>query len=166
MLRIYDKKHNAIGYMQNYKDLKIECDVGSGDKTLYFTYMGDEDFGDESLEPECYVETREDDYVIKEKNPSSDGFPQYVAILNLEDLRKKRFATFSVEEATIEEAARLALAGTGWIVGECTVKKRRNAGMTNVTPKDAIDKLCTAFMCEKIFDTKKENRFFLSRSWI
>ena len=192
MLRIYNKNHSAIGYIQNYKDLKIECDVRTGDKTLYFTYLGNkveenpqpvqaftdaqeqiltdtnqevycagiEEPGYEALVPECYVETREDEYVIKEKNPSSDGFPQYVAILNLEDLRKKRFATFSVEEATIEEAARLALAGTGWIVGECTVTKRRNAGMVNVTPKDAIDKLCTAFMCEKIFDTKKKTVSF------
>ena len=40
MLRIYNKNHSAIGYIQNYKDLKIECDVRTGDKTLYFTYLG------------------------------------------------------------------------------------------------------------------------------
>ena len=39
MLKIYDTNHNAIGHIVKYKDLKIESDVTTGDRTLSFTYM-------------------------------------------------------------------------------------------------------------------------------
>ena len=39
MLKIYDTNHNAIGHIVKYKDLKIEGDVTTGDRTLSFTYM-------------------------------------------------------------------------------------------------------------------------------
>ncbi len=34
MLRLFDKSHNAVGYIAKYKDLRIESDVSTGDKTL------------------------------------------------------------------------------------------------------------------------------------
>lgn len=84
MLRIYDKSHTAIGYIKEYKDLKIESVLSTGDKTLSFTYMGKN-----NIEPEDYIQTQKDEYVVKEKSYSSDGFPQYVAVLNLEELEGK-----------------------------------------------------------------------------
>lgn len=157
MLRIYDRTHSALGYIRKYKDLKIESDVSTGEKTLYFTHIDPDEM---EILPEFYVETQDDEYVVKEKNASSGGFPEYVCSLNLEDLQQTQFATFQITDSTIEDAVKLALAGTGWTIETCEITKKRNAGMMNVTPLGAIEKLCTAFMCERTFDTKKKTVSF------
>lgn len=149
MLKLFDKDKNAMGHIYKYTDCKIESDVGSGDKTLSFTYQAK----DHTFENEMYVRTRDDEYVIKEISENSDGFPELVCALNLEDLEAKAWMTFTVTDTTITDAAQLALAGTGWRVGECTITKQRNAGMVNVNSLEVIQKLCTAFMCEPVFDT-------------
>lgn len=159
MLKIYDKSHTAAGYIKAYKDLKIESVASTGDKTLSFTYLGRK-----IIEPEYYIQTQTEEYVIKEKSHSADGFPQYVAILNLEELEGKAWSSFSVKESTIDEAARLALAGTGWTIGGCDVKKKRNAGMLQVTSKDIIENLATAFLCEIVYDTKKKTVSFYNET--
>ena len=155
MLKLYDKNHNAVGHINQHKNLKIESDVSTGDKTLSFMYLGNLE-----IFPEYYLETDTDEYVIKEKQESLNGFPQFIATLNLEELEGKPWGSFSVKDATIDEAAKLALAGTGWTVGECTVKKRRNAGMLQVSTKGIIDKLKTAFLCEVQYDTKHKKVSF------
>lgn len=149
MLKLFDKNHNAIGHLVKYKDCKKESDVSTGDATLSFTYLEKSNH----LETEMYIQTREDEYVIKEVSESSDGFPQIVAALNLEDLEAKPWQEFSVTDATIDEAAMVAFAGTGWTTGKCNVTKRRNAGMVQMTSLGVIQNLCTAFMCEVVFDT-------------
>lgn len=159
MLKIYDQNHNAIGHIKKYKDLCIESDVKTGDKTMSFTYLARH----HEIRNEYYIDDGTDEYVVKEVPSNSDGFPQIVAVLNLEDLEAKPWGSFSVENSTIDDAARLALAGTGWTVGECTVTKKRNAGMLQVTSKDIIDKLCTAFMCEKVYNSKSKTVSFYER---
>lgn len=160
MLKIYDKEHNAIGHIVKYKDLKIESDVTTGDKTLSFTYLSKY----HQIEEEFYLETEDDEYVIKEKSVSTDGFLQFVANLNLEDLEAKPWSTFSVTDSTIEEAARLAIAGSGWRVKESTVDKKRNAGILQTNTIGIIRKLCTAFMCEVVFDTKEKTLSFYEQT--
>ena len=155
MLKLYDKAHEPAGYIKAYKDMKIESVASTGDKTLSFTYMGKKD-----IETEYYIQTQEDEYVVKERTQSMDGFPQYVAVLNLEELEGKPWGSFSAKESTVDEAARLALAGTEWTVGECDVKKKRNAGMLKVTSRDIIEKLAVAFLCEIVYDTKNKTVSF------
>lgn len=159
MLKLYDRNHNAIGHITKYKDCRIESDVSTGDKTLYFTYLTK----DPSLENEMYVQTEDDEYVIKEAPADSSGFPQIVAVLNLEGLQEKAWQTFSVTDATIDEAARTALAGSGWTVGYCDVTKRRNAGMMHVNTLGVIQNLCKAFMCEPVYDTKAKTVSFYTK---
>lgn len=159
MLKLYDQNHNAIGHIRKYKDLKRESETATGDKTLSFTCL------DKSgeIRNEYYIEDGEDEYVVKEAPLNTDGFPQIVAVLNLEELEGKPWGSFSVTDSTIDAAAKLALAGTGWTVGECTVTKKRNAGMLQVTSKDVIDKLCTAFMCERVYDTRNKTVSFYDK---
>ena len=156
MLKIYDTNHNAIGHIVKYKDLKIEGDVTTGDRTLSFTYMARH----HEICEEFYIETQDDEYVVKEKSVSTDGFLSFVAVLNLEDLEAKPWSSFGVTESTIADAAKLALAGSGWTVGECTVTKKRNAGILQTNALGVIQKLCTAFMCEVVYDTKKKTVSF------
>ena len=74
---------------------------------------------------EYYIETQDAEYVVKEKSVSTDGFLSFVAVLNLEELEAKPWSSFGITDSTIEDAAKLALAGSGWTVGECTVTKKR-----------------------------------------
>ena len=159
MLKIYDTNHNAIGHIVKYKDLKIESDVTTGDRTLSFTYMARH----HEICEEYYIETEDDEYVVKEKSVSTDGFLQFVAVLNLEDLEAKPWSSFGVTDSTIADAAKLALAGSGWTVGECTVTKTRNAGILQTNTLGVIQKLCTAFMCEVVYDTKKKTVSFYEK---
>lgn len=160
MLKIFDKNHNAIGHIVKYKDCKIESELSTGDKTIYFTYLAKH----HSLTNEMYVRTKDDEYVIKEVPWATDSFPQIVAVLNLEDLQKDMWQTFSVTDVTIDEAVRTVLAGTGWTIGECNVTKRRNAGMMQVSSLEVIQNLCKAFMCEPVFDTiNKKVSFYVQR---
>lgn len=159
MLKIYDTNHNAIGHIVKYKDLKIESDVTTGDRTLSFTYMARH----HEICEEYYIETEDDEYVVKEKSVSTDGFLQFVAVLNLEDLEAKPWSSFGVTDSTIADAAKLALAGSGWTVGECTVTKTRNVGILQTNTLGVIQKLCTAFMCEVVYDTKKKTVSFYEK---
>lgn len=159
MLKIYDKDHNAIGHIVKYKDCKIESEVDTGDKTLSFTYLAKH----HNLTNEMYVRMKEDEYVIKEVPATTGSFPQIVAVLNLEELQKDMWQTFSVTDTTIDEAVRPVLAGTGWTVGDCDVTKKRNAGMMQVSSLDVIRNLCMAFMCEPVFDTIQKTVSFYAR---
>lgn len=160
MLKIFDKNHNAIGHIVKYKDCKIESELSTGDKTLSFTYLACH----HNLTNEMYVRTKDDEFVIKEVPGTTGSFPQIVAVLNLEDLQKDMWKTFSVTDVTIDEAVRTVLAGTGWTIGECNVTKRRNAGMMQVSSLDVIQNLCNAFMCEPVFDTiNKKVSFYIQR---
>ena len=158
MLKIFDENHNPAGYIRKYTDLKIESDVTTGDRMLSFSYLGRK-----KINTEYYIRDEKDEYVVKEKTVSTGGGAEYVAALNLEELEAKPWHTFSVKDSTIDEAARLALAGTGWTVGECTVTKKRNAGMMRVSSLGVIEKLCTAFMCERVYDTQNKTVSFYEK---
>ena len=156
MLKLYDKNHNFIGRILKYSDCKKESEVATGDATLSFTYLA----GTFDIQNEFYVQTKDAEYVVKEMSGSRTEGQEIVAVLNLEALEQNAFQEFSVTNSTIEEAAKLFLAGTGWTVGECAITKRRNAGMRQVDAKQGILKLCTAFMCEPVFDTKAKTVSF------
>lgn len=156
MLKLYDDKHNLIGHLSKYKDCKVESEAATGDRTLSFTYLA-KTF---EIKNEFYVQTRDDEYIVKRVSGSRSAGQDVEAVLNLEDLEKNVFQEFSVKDSTITEAARLALAGTGWTVGECDVEKRRNAGMKMCSTRKVIQNLCTAFMCEPVFDAKKKTVSF------
>lgn len=155
MLQIFDFAKKFIGAIHQYKDLKIECDLKTADKTLSFTYLGKLE-----LKEEYYLQTQDDEYVVKEINASSDGFPEVVALLNLEELEGKAWNTFAATESTLKEAADMALAGTGWRVGTCDIEKRRSIALTNTDSLQVIGKLCTAWMCERMYDTKTKTVHF------
>ena len=160
MLKLFDKNHNAIGHLVKYKDCKIESDVSTGDKTLTFTYLDKTN----KLENEMYIRTQDDEYVIKEVPADSNGFPEIVAVLNLEELQEDSWRTFSVTDTTIDAATRTAIAGTGWTIGTCDVTKKRNAGMMYVNTLGVIENLCKAFMCEVEYDTiNKKISFYQKR---
>lgn len=158
MLQLYDKAHNFIGEIVHYKDLKIESEISDGDKTLTFTFLGTA-----TIENEMYVRTEKDEFVVKEVPATTGSFPEIVCALNLEALEKDMWQTFSIIDQTIDVAAKTVLAGTGWTVDECDVTKHRNAGMIQVSTKEVLQNLATAFMCDIVFDTINQTVSFYTQ---
>lgn len=155
MLKLYNRSHSAVGHISQYKSLKIVSEVSDGSRTLSFTYLGQT-----AIETEYYIETEDDEYVVKEISESMSGYPEITATLNLEELEGTPLKSFSVTDSTISDAARSALTGTGWRLGDCDVVKKRNAGMLQVSVKEALEKLATAFICEIVYDTKNKKVSF------
>lgn len=66
---------------------------------------------------------------------------------------------FDTTNETITDCIKLALAGTGWIVGTCDVTRRRTVRKTNSSSWDIIQEARKVYRCELEFDTlnKKVN---------
>ena len=159
MLKIYNENHDAMGQLWKFQDLKITSELDTGDKTMTFSLLE----RGQPLKEEWYIQDQENEYVIKQVERSTDGPQTVTAVLNLEDLEGIPWQKFSVKNATVDEAARLAIAGTGWTVGECNVTKRRNAAALNTTALGVIDKLCTAFICKRVYDTVNKTVSFFEQ---
>lgn len=158
MLKVYDQNHNQLGMLAKYKDLRIESTLSSADRTLSFTV---EDPDQLPVKNEYYIRTRTDEFVVKKVTDKSWGNMEATCLLNLEELQGTPFLSFSVKEKTLEEAAYLALDGTGWTVGYCDVDKVRSAGMVNCNSLQVIENLCAAWMCDHSFDTlRKKVNFY------
>lgn len=152
MLKVYDQNKNLTGYITKIKDLCIESDLSSGDKTLSFEYCAKKG---KEVKNEYYIETKTDRYVVKDVDLSSDGYPSYQCQLDLEDLESCMHEKFSATNSTLTDVARLALAGTGWTV-ETDIDKKRSVSAMKATPFTILGRILDAWMCEMKFDTKKK----------
>ncbi len=156
MLKIFDQSHEVVGYIKKYRDCKIESVLSTAEKTLSFTYLAKS----KKIDYEYYIQTADAEYVVKAIRITSDGYPEYTAALNMEELESKTWETFLAKDSSLRDTANLALAGTGWRVAECTVDKKRSVGLQNVTSKVVLQKLCTVFMCEMQVDSKAKTVSF------
>ena len=156
MLKIFNQSHEAVGYIKKYRDCKVESVLSTAEKTLSFVYLGKSG----KIDYEYYVQTADAEYVVKAIRITSDGYPEYTATLNMEELETKTWETFLAKDSSLRDTANLALAGTGWRVTECTVDKKRSVGLQNVTSKVVLQKLCTVFMCEMQVDSKAKTVSF------
>ncbi|MEG0667847.1 MAG: phage tail spike protein [Clostridium sp.] len=135
--------------MKRYKDLCIESVLSTGDKSLSFLYparLG------EDIKVEGYIATKTDEFVIKELQDLGE-YKSIKAMLNLEDLEGKTFEKFETVEVTISESIRLALAGTGWTLGECNITKRRTIRKTHSSSLAIIQEAKKVYRVEYKFDT-------------
>ena len=149
MLQVYDKAHIRTSAV-NGKDIKIESDLSSFDKTLSFSIVNDEA---ELLMTEGYLRTRNDEFVIKEKN-YSDGYYDIVAVLNLEELEGNALRGFNTTEATVEDSIKTIIAGTGWgvsVVDNITKKRTIREDITNSL--DLLKKVVKTYLVELKVDS-------------
>ncbi|MFL1471501.1 phage tail spike protein [Paraclostridium bifermentans] len=151
MLQLRDIHKKKIAGLTEYKNLYIESELQSGDKTLCFSYPKKANFHSDIVE-ECYIDTKENQYIVKEKNVGSE-YTSFKCILNLEELEGQPFERYASEEQTIDKALALALAGTGWIVGKCNLKKRRTVRISNCSSLDIIKEIKKTYRCDLVFNT-------------
>lgn len=155
MLRILDKNKVPVKGLRKYSDLCIENSIELDDKTLTFSvpYRNVRS----AIVVEGYIETKEDRFVVKEIEKSSEGTANITAQLDLESLEGKPFRTFRSEEQTIKAALQLAFTGTGWTVGECSVSKKRTLSMANVSALDVLKQALKTYRAEIKIDSKKQS---------
>lgn len=146
MLKLFDTDRRFLFFLSNYKDYYIESELASADSLLYFTVPGKPG----SIRNECYVQSKDAIYVVKEMHPAYDG-TEVICQLDLEDLEAEVFDRFTAENCTVAEAANLALAGTGWTV-QTDITKRRSVQTFRARPRQLLEKIRDAFMCEMRYD--------------
>lgn len=150
-LQLYDKNHNKIAGLAVAKAATVESVLSTGDGTLSFLYPLKEAA---QLVNEAYIRTKTDEYIIKEVQPdSSDLWCSVKATLNVEDLEGICWPRFESVEQKIDDCLKLAIAGTGWAIGSCTVTRRRTIRKTECSGWDIIQQARKTYRCEIWFDT-------------
>lgn len=150
LLKIYDTEHASMGVVQAAKDARIESELSTGEKRLYFSIH--QTRGD--IPHEYYVRTDKDEFVVKENSKSSEGWRDITAVLNTEAIEGKIWKDFTAENCTAKEMADYALADTGWTcISDIPESRIRSVSMKKVTAYAVIQKIMEAFTCEIKFDS-------------
>lgn len=153
MLQIYSQERVRQCLLSGYKELEIVEYLTTGDKEMSFQYPVKGPHA-QHLQPEAYVITKDDEYVLKEV-ANSKGWAKYRAILNLEGLTGKSYPSFETVEMTMADCLGQALLGTGWTVGVCeSTKKRTIRKDSECTTLDVITQCVSTYKVEVKFDTK------------
>ncbi|MCB2308890.1 phage tail protein [Clostridium estertheticum] len=157
MLQLYDLNKVKIRGLKIYKDLNIESNLSTADKSLSFLYPSR--LSKEIVE-EGYIRTKTDEFVIKQIETRKD-YKAITAVLNIEDLEGRVFEHFDTSNESITGCLNLALAGTGWTIGTCDVTRRRTVRKTNSSTWEIIQEAKKNYRAELEFDTlnKKINIF-------
>lgn len=151
MLKLYDKNKNKIAGLIKYKDLCIESLLENGDKTLTFLYSKNSKYYF-YIEEEGYIRTKNDEFVIKEKD-IQDNYTTFICKLNVEELEGKTFDRYESIEKTITTALNLAIVGTGWTVATNSIKKKRTVRKTNCSSWDIVQDIKKTYRVDIEFDT-------------
>lgn len=139
------------------KDAKIDIDLSTGDKQLSFSTETAN-----VIKEEYYIQTEEDEYVVKESDNQGNGYTDYIANLNLEGLDGTCWQDFVVEEATPNAAMAAAISGSGWTLSTSTpdvalwATRKRSFELTNTTTLKIIDKIKEAYLVEVVYNTLKK----------
>lgn len=150
ILQLYDLEHKKIDGLVNYKELKIEREVNVDD-TLYFSYPNSDSKHD-LIQEECYIRTKENEYVVKEINVGDD-WTDIICKVNLENIKGNYVNSFETVEQTCTNAVNLALVGTGWTIGSCDVSKLRTTRKSNSTSYVILQEIQSTYDCEMTFDS-------------
>ncbi len=151
MLKLKDKNKKLIAGLINYKDLCIESILTTGDKKLSFSLPKEDKFYN-FIEEECYIETKESEFVIKARDVGID-YTHFDCVLNLETLEANIFDRFESVEQTITNALNLAIVGTGWTVKANTLKKKRTVRCTNKNALEIVQEIKKTYRVDIVFNT-------------
>lgn len=149
MLRLLNAQRQIMPPVTTYTDLRIERVLDYDDRTLYFSVpvcaMPEE------MKLENYIQTKEDEYVIRQMNLNGDSY-EITAQLNVEELEGTHFDTFATTEQTIVQAMNLAFAGTGWRC-ESSLTKKRTIKKTNASAWEILKQAVKTYRAEPVIDS-------------
>ena len=146
MLKVLDTTRAEVGTITDYKDLKIERDLKTGDAQISFTYLGTD-----RIPAEYYVQTEDARYTIKEIKPDEDG-TEYHGQLDLEALQRPPLKQFTAPKQTVTAVATSALTGTGWTVSTAFISKK-SVQKFKCLPLDILYAIRDCWMAEIKFES-------------
>ena len=149
MLRLYNKEHKAIGVLTNLKDYKIEYLLSGEDLTEFSLSICDENI--HLVEEEGYVRNKNNEYVIKAIDPTQE-FKRYSCTVNIEDIKGKSIASFDTSNNNITDTIRLAIAGTGWVLADNNISKRRTVRLKNTNALEVLREIRKVFRVDFRYD--------------
>lgn len=161
VFRFYDMNHVFLGLIDSdfIKDLVIEEKLENGYKTMSFSIASSKaDF----LCEEGYLQTIEDEFIVKELNKENNDYYFVQCKANIESLEKTIVQNFESLTKKAWEIANLALLHTGWTVqndisqGAPAYTKDRTIRVANGTVLDVIKNIRTVFMIDVWFDSKNK----------
>ena len=149
MLKLFNKEHVAISALTNLKDYKIEYLLSGEDSLEFSLSIADENI--HLVKEEGYVRTRYNEYVIKAIDPTQE-LKRYSCIVNIEDIKGKSIANFDTSNNNITDTIRLAIAGTGWILADNNITKRRTVRLTNTNALEVLREVRKVFRVDFRYD--------------
>ena len=154
MLRLLGKDKTPLGLLVHCKDVCVESDLKTGLKNLSFSYPITDELANK-VQGECYIQTADYEFVVKEVNKESNDWFSVFAKPNIETLSGKPHLHFEGLESKAADIIRLALgADTGWTVQEIDkIDKRRTIRKETGSTLDIINDVAKVFMIEIEFDT-------------
>lgn len=154
MLRLLGKDKTPLGLLVHCKDVCVESDLKTGLKNLSFSYPITDELANK-VQGECYIQTEDYEFVVKEVNKESNDWFNVFAKPNIETLSGKPHLHFEGLESKAADIIRLALgADTGWTVQEIDkIDKRRTIRKETGSTLDIINDVAKVFMIEIEFDT-------------
>lgn len=152
-MELFNDMHEKVCNLSGLKETCITSTLKTGDKEITFFFRKENHFARE-IKEEAYLRTDEDEFVIKQIEPS-DAWYKCTGTMNVEELEGKQFPTgFKTTEVTADECIREAIAGTSWTVILCEPTKKRTVSFdSNCSGWEVIQQVITTYRCEIKFDS-------------
>lgn len=152
-MELLNDMHKKVCNLSGIKEICIISTLKTGDKEVSFQFRRDNMFAGE-IKEEAYVKTDEDEFVIKQIEPSGDWY-KCTGVMNVEAMEGKQFPNgFETVEKNAEECCNEAIAGTGWTVIFCEVKRKRTIRIEqNCSGWDVVQQAINTYRCEMKFDS-------------
>ena len=150
MIKIFNANKKLKLISKKQLDFIRERELDNADETLsFFVPVSSKEA--EVIEQEGYIQTKDQEYVIKEVNKNNNSF-NVVAKLNLEDFEGKPHKSFESRTATIEGAINLAIVGTGWTVAYSNITKKRTVRKVKIDTLELIQHIKKIYNAELVFN--------------
>lgn len=149
MIKLFNKEHKAISVLTDIKDYSIEYQLSGENLTGFSLLMSDKNIKD--VETEGYIQDKENEYVIKSIDPGGD-YTTIKSIVNLETIKGKSIPVFELTNTNVGDTIQTAIAGTGWILNDHTLTKRRTIRLKNTNALEVLREIAKVFRVEYKFD--------------
>ena len=152
-MELFNDMHEKVCNLSGIKEICITSTLKTGDREISFQYRKDNTYA-KGIKEEAYIRTNEDEFVIKQIEPSGDWY-KCTGMMNVEEMEGRQFPTgFETVEKTAEDCCNEAIAGTGWTVIFCGVKKKRTVRIEqNCSGWDVVQQVISTYRCEIKFDS-------------
>jgi len=160
MLQLYDINHVKLVGLDDYKNYYIQLEIGQLDILDFLYPIADCKY--KLILEECYIVTKNNEYVVKEVNCSDENYDEYVCKVNIESIQGTVVDSIQTVEQICEDVLTLALTGTGWSIGTYNLDNRkRSISKVNCTAYDVLQEIQSTYSCEMSFDAinKRVNVF-------